>query len=101
MHMPRTRSAPSPACGGGDRTAIAAPMCFHSLARARLAWHELGPDLGGVLAERGHGAVAGCCAVAARGWRGVADRPRGRADLDAAQLRMHREIGGRIDAGEG
>src|SRR5215831_20155275 len=69
--------------------------------RARRVRHELGPNFGGVLAERGNGAVAAWRAVVARGRRGVAHRPRGRGDVDAAQLRMHREIGGGVDAGKG
>src|SRR5262249_22288966 len=145
MHVPRTRSAPSPnqtpACrglvtlrlagsgqarsrlgegwGGGER-ARSIFLCAPSLSLARKrgrgthrvcgagvaslacgTWQELGPDLGAVLAERGHGAVAPRRGVAARGRRGVAHRPRRRADLDAAQLRMHREIGGGGCAGGG
>src|SRR6516162_6557448 len=92
---------PSPVNGGGDRTAIAAPMCLQSPARAGRLRQELGPNLGGVLAERGHGAVAARRGVGARGRGGIADHTRGRGDLDAAQLRMHREIGGGVDAGKG
>src|SRR5262249_56619742 len=66
--------------------------------RALRVRQELGPDLGGVLAERGHGAVAGWRGVRPRRRGGVAHRPPGRADLDAAQLRVDREIGGRAGA---
>src|SRR5262249_30610235 len=72
-----------------------------SLARAWRLWQELGPNLGGVLAQRGHGAVAGWRGVRPCGRGGVADDARGRGDLDAAELRMHREVGGGVDAGEG
>src|SRR5262249_11141345 len=76
-------------CGGG----VASLACG--------VRQELGPDLGGLLAERGNGAVAGWRAVVARGRRGIADDAGRRGDLDAAQLRMHREIGGGVDPSEG
>ena len=87
--------------GGGELTELAAPL--HSLARAGLfrRRHELGADGGAVLAERGHGAVAARhFPRAARGRAGIGDGARRRADLDAAQLRMARELGGGVDAGE-
>ena len=61
---------------------------------------ELGADGGGVGAELGPRRNGGR-AVAAGGGRGVGDGAGGGGDIDAAQVRMHGEIGGRVDAGEG
>src|SRR5258708_24166551 len=63
--------------------------------------HELGPDFRGVFAEGGDGAVMTRCPVVARGRGGVGDGARGRADLDAAELRVNGEIGDVVDAGKG
>src|SRR6516225_173891 len=94
----------SPLNGGGEYTECAVGVSHHLrlvTSLACVARQELGPDLGGVLAERGDGAVAAWRGVAARGRRGIADDARGRGDVDAAQLRMHREVGGGVDAGKG
>src|SRR5260221_13118607 len=67
--------------------------------RAGRVRQELGPNLCAVLAERWHGAVAARSVVCARVRRGIAHDARGRGDVDTAQLRMHREVGGGVDAG--
>src|SRR5262245_64344715 len=54
--------------------------------RALRVRHELGPDLGGVLAEGGHGAVAVRRGVHACRRRGGAHDARRRADVGAAEL---------------
>src|SRR5260221_13252258 len=94
------------------RTTRAAPMrVFPAMAAwARFALptlrpprvrHELGPDFRGVFAEGGDGAVMTRCPVVARGRGGVGDGARGRADLDAAELRGNGGNGAVVDAGQG
>src|SRR5260221_5737346 len=94
------------------RTTRAAPMrVFPAMAAwARFALptlrpprvrHELGPDFRGVFAEGGDGAVMTRCPVVARGRGGGGDGARGRADLDAAELRGDGEIGDVAEPGQG
>src|SRR6185312_15368641 len=54
----------------------------------------------GVFADRGHGAVVPVFADEDRGGRRIADLALWRIDLDAAQMRMHGEVGHGIHFGE-
>src|SRR6478609_1061431 len=53
-----------------------------------------------VLADRGYGAIMPVLADEDRSRRGIADLALGRIDLDAAQMRMHGEVGHGVHFGE-
>src|SRR5580704_6047263 len=62
--------------------------------------HEFRANLCGVLADRGHRTiVSGSAALLGR--RRIGHRTARRADGDAAQMRMARQLRGRVDAGKG